>query len=461
MTAHVMDMGNKKKWRIFIILPTIFLFLFCKKTNSSTSLFEKEQDSIVANINVKFLHPGSFSLNTLINQRSESYTLYSKKKYEEQTLPITISKPTVFTSYRLENKKTVVRQYISFGNDTLNFEFNKETSAFKGLQKNNILNRLFPENEDFHFLNKETDLNKYMTSINEQHLFRIKKLNSYSTNYNETQLTVLRDYLNLYNYYKIFNIDFSTINSPSINEKLRLSYNKLIKNIDLLDKINTILTKQIMYNVLRYTAYTNNKELYQSIGLLDEKLRDTEVMNGFLYDILLHSANTLSVADENEIKKYIKEKKIIKEKKTIIDVSPYILKQTIKSLESKDIEIQKILSTTTEDFVLVDLWATWCVPCIQENPYWEKAKSKYNGKVKFVKISIDTNKNKWGEFIKKQGQINNNFIIDNPNHPFIKSFKINAIPRFMLFNKHFQIVAEDFTRPSDDNFENELENNFK
>ncbi len=41
--------------------------------------------------------------------------------------------------------------------------------------------------------------------------------------------------------------------------------------------------------------------------------------------------------------------------------------------------------------VLVDMWAPWCGPCRMVAPVIEKLAEKYNGKVKFCRLSVDEN----------------------------------------------------------------------
>ena len=42
--------------------------------------------------------------------------------------------------------------------------------------------------------------------------------------------------------------------------------------------------------------------------------------------------------------------------------------------------------------VLVDFYADWCGPCRKLSPIIEEVSKSYDGKVKFVKINIDNNK---------------------------------------------------------------------
>ncbi len=41
--------------------------------------------------------------------------------------------------------------------------------------------------------------------------------------------------------------------------------------------------------------------------------------------------------------------------------------------------------------VLVDLWATWCKPCLMVAPVIDELAEEYNGKINFVKVDVDQN----------------------------------------------------------------------
>ncbi len=41
--------------------------------------------------------------------------------------------------------------------------------------------------------------------------------------------------------------------------------------------------------------------------------------------------------------------------------------------------------------VLVDLWATWCKPCLIVEPIIEELADEYSGRVNFVKVDVDQN----------------------------------------------------------------------
>jgi peroxiredoxin len=62
---------------------------------------------------------------------------------------------------------------------------------------------------------------------------------------------------------------------------------------------------------------------------------------------------------------------------------------TLKSLDGTDVNIQDI--SKNDQIVIVSLWATWCVPCINEldaiSEVWDKWQKETN--VKLYAISVD------------------------------------------------------------------------
>lgn len=104
-------------------------------------------------------------------------------------------------------------------------------------------------------------------------------------------------------------------------------------------------------------------------------------------------------------------------------------------------------------YIYIDLWATWCGPCKKEIPSLKKMEEEFRGKdIVFMSISIDKVKDsqKWKDFVKKEQLTGVQLMTDSDiDSAITKTYDVNAIPRFLLFDKQGNIVTIDAPRPSD------------
>ena len=70
----------------------------------------------------------------------------------------------------------------------------------------------------------------------------------------------------------------------------------------------------------------------------------------------------------------------------------------IFKLEALDGQVVK-LSDFKGQLVILNFWATWCVPCIKEMPEFQKAHIALNQKVKIIGINLAESKEKVSDFI--------------------------------------------------------------
>lgn len=122
------------------------------------------------------------------------------------------------------------------------------------------------------------------------------------------------------------------------------------------------------------------------------------------------------------------------------------------------------LSDYIGKYVYIDVWATWCGPCIREIPFFEEVQKEFQNKnIEFISISIDDrnrplyNYDKWMEYVKDEKLSGIHLFADNAwNSEFIKSYNINSIPRYLLIDNKGFIISADASRPSDKSLINQI-----
>ncbi|WP_425075161.1 TlpA family protein disulfide reductase [Psychroserpens sp. S379A] len=117
------------------------------------------------------------------------------------------------------------------------------------------------------------------------------------------------------------------------------------------------------------------------------------------------------------------------------------------------------LSDLKGKYVYVDIWATWCGPCKREIPSLKEVEKKFHGKdIEFVSISVDDEKRSgtkekafesWKKMVKDKELGGIQLFSDKAwLSDFVRNYKVNGIPRFILIDPDGNIVSPDAPRPS-------------
>jgi thiol-disulfide isomerase/thioredoxin len=104
------------------------------------------------------------------------------------------------------------------------------------------------------------------------------------------------------------------------------------------------------------------------------------------------------------------------------------------------------LSSLKGKVVLVDFWASWCMPCRAENPNVVKAYNTYKSKgFDVFSVSLDNNKDKWISAIAKDGLAWTNHVCDFKGwqSPVVQLYNFNGIPYNVLLDKKGNIIAKN------------------
>ena len=96
-------------------------------------------------------------------------------------------------------------------------------------------------------------------------------------------------------------------------------------------------------------------------------------------------------------------------------------------------------------YVLLDFWASWCVPCRKEHPNYIEAYKEYEDKnFTILSVSIDTKRKKWVDAVEKDGlmwtQVS---ALDGFQGDVAKRYAIQAIPQNFLIGPDGTILSKN------------------
>lgn len=117
-------------------------------------------------------------------------------------------------------------------------------------------------------------------------------------------------------------------------------------------------------------------------------------------------------------------------------------------------ELQPLLQLENDTIYVVNFWATWCAPCINEIQYFEQLGQKYrNENLKVLLVSLDFPdqlQTSLIPFIQKRNLKNEVILLDDPSSnkwiPLVDKKWTGAIPATLIYAKDFrEFYQQEFT----------------
>lgn len=102
--------------------------------------------------------------------------------------------------------------------------------------------------------------------------------------------------------------------------------------------------------------------------------------------------------------------------------------------------------------MFVDFWATWCHGCVLEIPYMVKLQEHFanDDRIALISVSLDSDQKLWKKFLEKDPPEWAQYVLSKEAMRFIReAYRMPGIPRFMLVNPEGYLVNFKYTRPSD------------
>ena len=180
----------------------------------------------------------------------------------------------------------------------------------------------------------------------------------------------------------------------------------------------------------------------------------------FEYDSILNAYNNLDSTLYNTIKK--QNQQVVTYFNNAYEKNRFMSKGKPSPKFENYIDIKggtKSLDSFKGKYVYIDVWATWCGPCIQQIPFLQSLEKEYHNKnIEFVSISTDESRRsggsweaaekKWRNFVKKKNMTGVQ-LWSGQDFSFQQAYQINAIPRFIIIDPEGKIVDANAPRPSE------------
>ncbi len=115
----------------------------------------------------------------------------------------------------------------------------------------------------------------------------------------------------------------------------------------------------------------------------------------------------------------------------------------LRGLNGKSVNLKDI----STEYVLIDFWASWCIPCRKETPYLRKAVEAYPNELTVFAVSFCNSKKEWENTIEKDNSTmfthgySGNFLNTKESLLLRKQFGVTAIPANFLLDKNRRIIA--------------------
>jgi len=225
-----------------------------------------------------------------------------------------------------------------------------------------------------------------------------------------------------------------------ITEQLDTLYNQYreaVKNDDgvRLEELSELIDTKDDERLVRTIdyAYSNNKSIVSAYLIMTNN-----------YYLELAELNAITSNFDNSIKqtKYVKLLLDRINNLNKVSVGSSFTDFTLNDTTGNPIALSSLIS---ENYLLIDFWASWCGPCRRENPNIVAVYNDYNTKgFDIIGVSLDTDKNNWIKAIEKDSLTWSHVSdLQGWNSVAGKLYAVNAIPHSVILNENGTIVAKN------------------
>ena len=255
---------------------------------------------------------------------------------------------------------------------------------------------------------------------------------------------------------------FFMIDSTAVDLKIDPSNHKIIVSGGRVNKEQALYDSLEVdyYEIVKKegTEYANKKRILATLKIISDhhsSLLAAENLRGLIMlplpggaypyrneiDVTLASLNSKAIGEKRIENMRILYNKMVKR----YTPKSNVLFPAIDFFNLKSATFSLVDIADGSEFILIDFWATWCGPCLQQHPQLKSIQKKYknNKKIKIIGVSVDQTIKPW------QGYLNANpftygqyWVNPEANQILKEELGLEAIPAYVLINAKTGIVTD-------------------
>jgi len=119
-------------------------------------------------------------------------------------------------------------------------------------------------------------------------------------------------------------------------------------------------------------------------------------------------------------------------------------KESFKLFEGQNVKISEL----KEPLIMVNFWATWCIPCLKKFKSIKKLKAEFKDKLKVIGVNVDEKLSikEYRNFVNKK-KLDFKSVLD-PEAKILSKFHLSHVPAIIIYHKgkvvHFSNNSKDY-----------------
>jgi thiol-disulfide isomerase/thioredoxin len=204
--------------------------------------------------------------------------------------------------------------------------------------------------------------------------------------------------------------------------------------------------------MLKIFKKNEGKDFNQEIQLLEtKKISNQKILNDFLfeytYGLLKYFPNK-----ETYFNTFMKFNSNINDREIISDLYNSF-SAVKKGMDSPDFQLIDnkdqlfSLNNFKGKLTYIDVWATWCKPCVEDYNEMVELNKIFGNKINIVSIAYLDTRKRWGNFLNiKNPKWKQLFSLEN-KQDFFKKYNITGVPRYILLDERSKIISSNAEKP--------------